>query len=193
MLSKNTKKLFIFTTILSACCLGWTAGKLYLVSQKSNTDKLNIAFDLDDTLIISKRKTKADKSNLSNKENFYVSTDEKYYIWVRPYTVPVLHCLSYFTNMYLFTKASEDYANDICKITGIDKYFKKKLYKNMCNNEGKNLEKIGCDIKKTILVDNLYTNRFNNQNFYHIPEYEASNKNDIEMIKLLFHVIKKIF
>ena len=185
----NYKKTFSF---LSICMFSYTGITLHALYKKPESDKLNIVFDLDETLITSKKKSKMEKSNLENKGPFIVTNDNNYYVWPRPFVVPVVHYLSYFANVYVFTRATKDYTDDICQKVGIDKYIKGYFYRDQCDKKGKNLTKINVDINKSILIDNLSHNKFDDQHFYHIPEYEPSNLFDIELLKVLCHITKRI-
>ncbi len=186
----SSKTQAIVSSLLFAS-FSYISFKLYYVHKLPESKKLNLVFDLDDTLIVTKKKSKMDRSNLSNKMKHVESSDGKYYIWPRPYISPVLHCLSYFTNLHLFTRATKPYTDDICNKIKINEYFKTKLYREDCDNFGKNLTKINSDTSRSLLIDNLNNNRVDEQNFYHMPEFEASNKNDTELLKFLCHILKK--
>lgn len=170
--------------------------KLYNIHKKPDNEKFNIVFDLDDTLVITNKKYRMDKTNLSNKGKYMVTSDKKYYVWPRPFVVPVLSCLSCFANLHLFTRATNDYADNVCDLIGIGQYLKIKLYREECEKGGKDLTKISninnTDPNKSILVDNLSNNKVGDQHFYHITEFEASNKYDTELLSLLYHMLKTI-
>lgn len=158
---------------------------------KPESKKMNIVFDLDETLVVTKRKNKCDDLNLSNKPKYFVSSDQKRYIWPRPYLKSVLFSLSHISNIYLFTKATKEYTDDICDQLKINHFFKNKFYKNDFDN-GKNLNILKKNPDLSILVDNLKSNSVLDQNFYHIPEYEPSNTTDTELLVFLYQVILKI-
>ena len=160
-----------------------------------------LVFDLDNTLISSEKIKKYNMHNNSNisKHDYMTqlkdfSEDEQYLVWKRPYVDFTLNILSNFTNIYFYTAASEEYANDI--ISGcFPKYYKKNniYHRNhwIIDNKSKNLQRINKSNNITLIDDKLY-NHNEGQSFYHIPQFYYYNNNDCEMIKLLFNIIKKI-
>lgn len=152
--------------------------------KKKKCTKINIAFDLDHTLIVSELKLTSKNLNLSNRKPLTFNISDRH-IWVRPYAYHVLSKLSSVANLYLFTHATKNYADSICKFGKFDKYFKKKLYRENCNQNGKDLSAILKNTKSVILVDDLLSNSYNNQNFYHITRYSPENKFDRDLMKLL--------
>lgn len=189
---KGFKCPFILSTTIGLTIVtGLCGSKLYLESQKPKSEKINIVFDLDETLVVTKYKKKHERTNSINKPKPLLSSNN-YYIWIRPYVHTTLYVLSQFANLHLFTRGTQDYADDVCKLTGIDHYFDSKLYREHCEKHGKDLLKISHNLTKSVLVDNLLTNKLDGQNFYHIPDYEASNKLDTEMLKLMWHFINYI-
>lgn len=163
------------------------------INQK-NTKKFNVVFDLDHTLIFSEYvdKSKCKKTQILSNRNKYISVcNGGYNVWKRPYLKYVLRCLKKIVNINLFTRAEKTYADEICQKLGISKYFKKKLYREDCG-EKKDLSKIDKDINNSILIDDLRENNKNGQNFFHISQYSPDNLYDIELLKVLYHVIKII-
>lgn len=88
--------------------------------------KLNVIFDLDNTLIMSLEKTKYSKIVHPHKPDL----DLKHrVVWIRPWVRQVLWLLSNFTNLYLFTRAEQGYADEILEKSGLAKFFKTRKYK----------------------------------------------------------------
>jgi hypothetical protein len=180
--------------------LGTTFGLFCYIYVKSNSNsksKLNIIFDLDETLIYSDLISNYDntnKSNISKPESYEIVNRRK--IWIRPYTFSIIPILSRFNNLYLFTKATQPYAEDILTKTNLDRYFVEKKFrfdcKNNCKNNCKSIEifpQLLNDKKNTILVDDKFSNKCEGEKFYHIPRFNCFVKNDIEMLKLFLYIL----
>ncbi len=207
MLFKSFKKIMYVTipTTFGVCCY-----LQYKEMQPPNT-KFNLVFDLDNTLIDAidyDTYFNMNKSNIRNPDMImYETTDENenvepkiskpiYAIYKRPFAHITLKILSKFNNIYLFTRSTEDYADEITKTCFTDINFTKKLYKKDCNkldenseNGGKNLDLISKN--NIMLIDDMAYNNTKNQQFYHIPYYSFHKEKDNHMIKLLWFVIKK--
>ena len=156
--------------------------------------KLNLVFDLDNTLICSTKyerikNTKIYKQDYVYDDN-YDSEDKKYYVWKRPYSYQIVKFLSLFNNLHLYTRVKKNYADNILENIFPKIEFKNKLYREDMVNNGKDLDKIkGNDDMKIIFDDkkNNYVNK--NNNFYHIRYYGYSNNNDKELFNVMFFVI----
>ncbi len=108
--------------------------------------KLNIIFDLDNTLIMSLEKKRYENIIHPHKPDL----DLKHrVVWIRPWVRPVLGVLDKFTNLYLFTKAEQGYADEILNLSGLDKYFKSCKYKPDCLID-KNIGKFSSSYNKII-------------------------------------------
>lgn len=164
--------------------------------------KINVVFDLDQTLIYSKKSRYYNRHNMTNYKNYnwifkYIDDDNKtkgYHVWARPYVYMVLPILSALTNVHLYTRASEDYTEDILDGLNIRKYF---LTLNYClyNQKHKDVNKvIDVNINKnlSILVDDDMKNRHSNQEFIHIPQYYPHNLYDYELLKVLVKILWRI-
>ena len=101
----------------------------------------------------------------------------------------LLPIIAQFNNIYLFTKATKPYTDEILLRTDLDKYFKEKKYRDECRGTCKDLEKFNIDIKKSILIDDSLSNRCGKQNFYHIPRFNCYTKYDYEFFKLFGYLI----
>lgn len=144
---------------------------LIIISKKYLKKKLNLIFDLDNTLIVSL------EINKYNSLNIYHQPDIKYLksstkskirvVWCRPMLKFTLYLLNKFTNIYLYTRSNKDYAIAILKSIDIEKYFIDSKYKEDCFNnkdmrifypEYKKIKKLEKNIKKLDklrLIDNI--------------------------------------
>jgi TFIIF-interacting CTD phosphatase-like protein len=124
--------------------------------------------------------------------------DGEYSVWKRPF-YGVLNVLHKIANLYVYTASDQEYADPILDkmyprgVHGAHRdMFKKRLYREDCTDDGKNLLLIvetDEDLKNTILVDDkLHNNYSDDQQFYHIPPYEIS-KCDIELLRLFVHIV----
>jgi hypothetical protein len=152
----------------------------YHLTQK--TDKINLVFDLDHTLIRSKSSDQLQYLNIKNPAFFILN--EEYCVWTRPY-YRVLNLLNKITHLHLFTAATKNYADEIVNNMYYD-IFKTRLYRESCP-EYKDLNLIH---DNSILVDDKSYNRYNNQHFYHIKQYDINNHYDVELIKLFIYILK---
>lgn len=192
MLKKYGKNLSIFTTInfISIYC--------YILYKKSSETKLNIVLDLDETIAHTDKQHNFDNFNKSNisKPNLvevsYKSTTNiisSRVVWIRPGVNLLLPIIAQFNNIYLFTKATKPYADEILFRTNLDKYFKEKKYREECHGVCKDLEKFNIDATKSILIDDKLSNRCGKQNFYHIPRFNCYVKYDYEFFKLFGYIL----
>lgn len=169
-----------------------TISGLYLyivIKSKSNKPKLNIIFDLDETLIYTNKISKYNNSNNSNMlkpEKYEITSNKK--IWIRPGVYPIIPILSKFNNLYLFTKATEPYALDILTKTELNKYFVNKKFREDCKGTCKNIEKFGF-VGYSLLIDDKISNKCVNQYIYHIPKFNCWTKYDTELVKIFFWII----
>lgn len=154
-----------------------------------NSQKLNIVFDLDETLIHTDKITNYSNSNKSNMlvpEHYIINTNRK--IWIRQGVNTLLPILARFNNLYLFTKATEPYTLDILNQTKLNKYFKDKKFRPDCKDTCKDLNKFGID-GYALLIDDKKSNQCGGQNFYHVPKFNSWTKYDFEFIKLFGWII----
>lgn len=163
---------------------------LYIKSKsKSKKPKLNIIFDLDETLIHTEKITNyynANNSNMLKSEQYEIISGKK--IWIRPGVANIIPILAQFNNLYLFTKATKPYTIDILEKTNLDKYFIDKKFREDCKGTCKNIDKFKL-IGYSILVDDKISNKCEGQNFYHIPKFNSWTKYDSEIIKLFGKII----
>lgn len=176
----------------SICFPVFTLSGLYFyiqIKSKSSAPKLNIIFDLDETLIHTDKITNYYNSNNSNilkPESYEITSNRK--IWIRPGVFYIIPILSKFNNLYLFTKATEHYTMDILTKTDLNKYFIDKKFRNDCKGTCKNIDKFKL-ISYSLLIDDKLSNKCEGQNIYHIPKFNYWTKSDVELCKLFGWII----
>lgn len=153
---------------------------IYYKSKQDRISKLNIIFDLDETII---HTDKIINYNNMNKKNILIPEPLEIIgqrkIWIRPFVYNVISILSKFNNLFLFTKATEPYTNDILIKTNLNQYFIDKKYRDDCKDICKIFLKFNLSFmnsKNTLLVDDKYSNKCDGQNFYHIPKFNYFSK-----------------
>lgn len=100
-----------------------------------------LVIDLDETLI------------------HYFNTPKGGTFFLRPNCINFLNELSPLFEIIIFTASKREYADLILdKIENGKKYFQYRLYREHLNNYYKDLSKIGRDLNKTIIIDNLEVN-----------------------------------
>ena len=180
---------------LGKICFGTqiiTISGLYLyIKTKSESDKpkLNIIFDLDETLIYTQKISNyldSNNSNMLKPEPYEITLDRK--IWIRPGIFPIIPILAKFNNLYLFTKATKPYTQDIMEKTKLNQYFINKKYREDCKGISKDIEKFNLK-GYSLLVDDKITNKHDSQNIYHIPKFNSWTKYDTEIFKLFGWII----
>ena len=150
--------------LISFCtsCTCWT---IYL--KIKSIKRLNIIFDLDNTLIMSLDRKKYITMKHSHKPNIYMVGRV---VWLRPWSRQVIYILSKISNLYLFTKAEQTYADSILEEVGITHYFKICKYKQDCLIN-KDIGKFSSSYKK--LIDY----------YYKIKKLDSDHITDIEYIQ----------
>ena len=216
---KNYKYFVKYLTIGSIGSLGCL--NLLYFYKVDKKDRINLIFDLDETLINAKRSKNIQKYNmsgLSKHHHIYISKDDEtyephelvketkiiskqksYLVWKRPFLNLVFLILSKYNNLYLLTRGGNEYATNICDGIGISDYFIEKKfrsdilsYNEKNNSNGKNLKMFeNINVKNSILIDDLNTNHVDDQHFIHISPYSLHKSFDFELIKLLFNVLFK--
>lgn len=194
---KLGRKIFYVSIGTMSSGFGICVGLASYINWKSEQDiktKLNLVFDLDETIIYTNKighYNDANKLNLLIPESCEIIGNRK--IWIRPYINTIIPILSKFNNLFLFTKATEPYTTDILTKTNLDRYFTEKKYREDCKGICKDYTKFE-HIKhikniKTMLIDDKNSNQCEGHNFYHIPKFNYCVKNDTEIIKLFLHII----
>lgn len=172
----------LYKAISKSVIVGSLGSYVYWYHLTRKSEKINLVFDLDHTLIRSKSSEQLEYLNIK-KPAFYIMNNE-YCVWTRPY-YRILNWLNKITNLHLFTAATQDYADEIVD-NMYDDIFKTRLYRESCP-EYKDLSLIH---DNSILVDDKSYNQYNNQKFYHIKQYDINNHYDIELLKLFIYVLK---
>ena len=140
--------------------------------------KYTLVLDLDETLV------------------HYVSDDDSAYIQIRPGAEEFIKELSEFYEIIIFTAALQNYADLIISGLDPDGVVSFKLYRqhtvNIDNTYIKDLDKLGRDIKKIIIIDNISEN-FSQQpkNGLNIADFEG-NEYDEELKYLKDDLIKLV-
>ena len=135
------------------------------LSPISSKYKYTLVLDLDETLV------------------HYVSDNDSAYIQIRPGAEEFIKELSEFYEIIIFTAALQNYADLIISGLDPDGVVSDKLYRqhtiNIGNSYIKDLEKLGRDIKKIIIIDNISEN-FSQQpeNGLNIIDFEGNEYDD---------------
>ena len=140
--------------------------------------KYTLVLDLDETLV------------------HYVSDNDSAYIQIRPGAEEFIKELSEFYEIIIFTAALQNYADLIISGLDPDGVVSDKLYRqhtiNIGNSYIKDLDKLGRDIKKVIIIDNISENFSKQpQNGLNICDFEG-NEYDEELKYLKEDLIKLI-
>ena len=113
----------------------------------------------------------------------YVSDNDSAYIQIRPGAEEFIKELSEFYEIIIFTAALKNYADLIISGLDPDGVVSYKLYRQHTINKGnsyiKDLDKLGRDIKKIIIIDNIVEN-FSQQpkNGLNISDFEGNEYDD---------------
>ena len=158
---------------------------IFLLSNylKKNKKKINLIFDLDNTLIISMEKNKYLNLNISHKPTILnlrsslISSTRV--VWVRPMVSTVLYLLNKFTNIYLYTHAEKTYADNILLQLNIDEYFKDCRYRED-NIDTKDIITFFPEIDK---IEELNKNLSKLKKYNRIDKLSQEMKDEIYKIK----------
>lgn len=150
-------------------------------------ERFNLVFDLDGTLITSKKIGKGKPQTIEP-----VMQHVGYNVWRRPHAQWTLSLLSKFTNLHMFTAATQDYADGIIDKALPTAKFKSRFYRPSCVDTrayGKDLLRVveTDQLATSILIDDRKFNQQPGQNFYHIPAYEKPDNQrfDTQLVKLV--------
>lgn len=182
----------------------------YIKIKQKSSSKLNIVFDLDETIAHTEKQhiyNDFNKSNIIKPDIINILSDSTHHIqldnsknqqkiystsrvvWIRPGVQFLLPIISKFNNVYLFTKATKPYTDEILSRTNLDKYFIGKKYRDECSGTCKDLQKFKLSLSNSILIDDKRSNNCEKQNFYHIPRYNCYLKYDFEFVKLFGYIL----
>ena len=135
---------------------------------------LTLILDLDETLI-----------------SFVYSNENEGISRIRPYLYYFLDLVKQYYELILFTAATREYADPILDVIEEKKgyYFSHRLYRESCtiidNNYMKEIRRIGRDIKRTIIVDNMAQNfKMEKENGILISSFWGEDSNDRALLNL---------
>ena len=159
-----------------------TTNVKYPFLEKKKKKKYTLVLDLDETLIHFKPNPNNDSSGK---------------IMIRPFLYDFLRSVKKYYELIIFTAATEDYANPIINaIEKDEKFFEHRLYRMhttiIDNDFVKDLSKLGRDLNRTIIVDNMKQN-YKNQpdNGITIRPFWGKDVEDTALVDLL-DILKKI-
>ena len=153
--------------------------------KKPCNKKYTIVLDLDETLI--------------NIELFKDAASNKCLLHFRPNLFPFLNDIKPFCELITFTSASKEYAQPIInEIEFKNKYFDYNFFREhsiICGNDFvKDISRIGRDMKKIIIIDNMEENfRLNKKNGIKIAPYYGDDSDNVlnELKKILIMIFRK--
>ena len=194
-LSFKTKGIFLTTLSIT----GLTSLCYYKMDDQK---KINLILDLDETLVHTKlQKLMNQNFDSFKKYSTEIDTENNHYkVWKRPYTDFMFFVLKPFCNFYMYTSATQDYADKIIANMDWDKHFKNKMYKDdeYTQMKCKPMNKVILDEDKelrTILVDDRNFNHCLtcNSKFIHIKPYSLYNNYDKEMLIFPLKIIWRYY
>ena len=153
--------------------------------------KYTLILDLDDTLIHSKR-------NFNFRINIY-NINKKRSIIFRPHLFEFLDLMKPLYELILFSSSTPDYVDPIVKLIEKEKkYFDYVLYRHHITldedgNNVKNLEKIGRDLNKVIIIDDIARYfKLQKKNGINIKPFCGNIAKENKTLKVLGEVLVKI-
>ena len=175
--------------------------RLWYVAKKPRHKKTRLVFDIDETILHSR----SPRNSMSELKSDCCTRFHEY--WRRPYAHWVLRTLSRFNQVYLFTAGSATYAKEVQRVVFPDVDFVKAFSNESCylnNVQGvKDLRLVAEHDKGSqeagevstdncLLIDNLPTNRVDNQPFLGVRSYYPKTckfYRDKEMLRIFWRVI----
>ncbi|CAD8136077.1 unnamed protein product [Paramecium octaurelia] len=146
----------------------------------SKTNKYTLVIDLDETLV-----------------HYQELVDDGQFL-VRPYAQQFLKEMSKYYEIVIFTAAQQDYADFILDLIDEDKVIGYRLYRQhttlVNNTYVKDIQKIGRDVKRTIIIDNLAENfKFQPDNGIQIQSWYGDSDDQALMFlsPLLIQIVQK--
>jgi TFIIF-interacting CTD phosphatase-like protein len=104
----------------------------YVESKKNSSNKLNLIFDLDETILFTEKSSRFHDYNPQNLlQPDYKNEDFDRYVWTRPFVQQIIPVLSKFNNLFLFTKAKQEYTDSLLQQTHLNQYFQEKKYRTV--------------------------------------------------------------
>ena len=164
--------------------------KKYFLPEIKDNKEYSLILDLDDTIIYSQRNF--------NFKNILSNINKKIIIF-RPYLLEFLQEMKPLFELILFSSNTPDNVDPIVDLIQKDqKYFDYILYRQhiTLDNDGynvKNLELIGRDLKKVIIIDDIARYfKLQKENGINIKPFCGNAKKDGNTLKILGNVLKKI-
>lgn len=146
---------------------------------KEDKRPYTLILDLDETLV-----------------SFENNKDNKGMLILRPGLIEFLSIIKEYYELVLFTTAVKEYADPIANaIEKNQKFFDHRLYRNhsICvgNDRVKDLSKIGRDLSRVVIVDNLSDNyKLQRENGILIQPFYGENPSDTSLCQLTLFLIK---
>jgi CTD small phosphatase-like protein 2 len=145
----------------------------YLSKRINRGKKFTLVLDLDETLI-----------------SFHINEQGKGILIPRPSLHKFLTEMNKIFELILFTAGTQEYADPILNIIDKKKFFDKRLYRQHCvildNVFVKDLSKLGRDLSKVIIIDNMPQNyKLQKDNGIFIKNFYGEDKNDSALLDLI--------
>ncbi|CAD8143021.1 unnamed protein product [Paramecium octaurelia] len=146
----------------------------------SKTNKYTLVIDLDETLV-----------------HYQELVDDGQFL-VRPYAQQFLKEMSKYYEIVIFTAAQQDYADFILDLIDEDRVIGYRLYRQhtilVDNAYVKDIQRIGRDVRRTIIIDNLAENfKFQPDNGIQIQSWQGDQEDQALMFlsPLLIQIVQK--
>ena len=169
-----------------------TKNKKYFLPEIKSDKEYSLILDLEDTLIHSKR-------DFNFRKKINLCNINKKIIILRPYLLEFLQEMKSLFELILFSSNTPEYVDPILNIIQKDKkYFDFVLYRHhiTLDDEGnnvKNLELLGRDLKKVIIIDDIPRYfKLQKENGINIKPFYGNVNNDGNTLKCLGEILKKI-
>ena len=166
--------------------------KKYYLPEIKKDKEYSLILDLEDTLIHSKR-------DFNFRKKLNLCNINKKIIILRPYLLEFLYEMKQIFELILFSSNTPEYVNPILNIIQKDKnYFDFVLYRHhiTLDDEGnnvKNLELLGRDLKKVIIIDDISRYfKLQKENGINIKPFYGNVNNDGYNLKILGEILQKI-
>ena len=169
-----------------------TQNKKYYLPAIKDDKEFSLILDLEDTLIHSKR-------DFNFRKKLNLCNINKKIIILRPFLFEFLEEMQTIFELILFSSNTPEYVNPIVnKIQKDKKYFDFVLYRHhiTLDDEGnnvKNLEFLGRDLKKVIIIDDIPRYfKLQKENGINIKPFYGNENKDGNTLKILGEILKRI-
>jgi Dullard-like phosphatase family protein len=161
-------------------------------NKSKNSSRVSIILDLDNTLLNSS--TMAPSTYDFTFDFIDLDRSVKVYTTLRPFLQEFLNELQSFSDLYLFTAGTSDYAHQIVRyIDPFGVIFRGVFTRDDCTMVGfsrfiKHYEKCGTNMERTLIVDDnpLYFKKWK-QNGVAIQPF-VGQRNDVELFRVLYEI-----